>query len=229
MKKLLLILFTAFSLNGFAQTTPAVSQPATIDFNGGKYQGFLVEYNAPEDVVEESLVELLGGKNVKSKNINGFKVYRNILVSSIDPTSTVDIFVKTERKSRKEKDQTLAYIIATKPNEIPDSKIKSSSAIASAIGVTEVKPGGNLLNILNPTIELKKYNISVNAKLEEIAKAEKKLKGLQDDQASNEKKISELQQKVADLKKEQEQKAAEISTLRQELEAMQNNKPSGLL
>lgn len=229
MKKLLLVLLTAFTLNSYAQIGSSVSQPATIDFNGGKYQGFVTEYNAPEDVVEESISELLGGKNVKSKNINGFKVYRNILVSSIDPTSTVDVFVKTERKSRKEKDQTLAYIIATKPNEIPDSKIKSSGGIASAIGVTEVKPGGNLLNILNPTIELKKYNINVNAKLEEIAKAEKKLKGLQDDQSSTEKKISDLQQKLADLKKEQEQKAAEISTLRQELEAMQNNKPSGLL
>jgi hypothetical protein len=230
MKRLFSFLLLLISIPVLAQETTVLegapdAKDVIVEFNGGKYQGHLIEYNSPSDLVEESVKEQFNLQGVKPKSIKDFLVYRNVRVSNIDPVNPVDVFIKVERKSKKEKDQTLVYLIATKPGEIPDEKVKSNST-ASGLGITTAFAGGTFLKAMHPGIEVKKHARKVSEKEEEIAKAEKKLRNLQDDQASLEKKIKQYQKDLEENKKAQEAQVAELGNHKKILEDLNNKKPS---
>jgi short subunit dehydrogenase-like uncharacterized protein len=175
MKKLFSFLLLVLSLSVYAQDsvfTEAApdAKDVIVEFNGGKYHGHLIEYNSPSDIVEESVKEQFSTQGVKPKSIKDFLVYRNVRVQSIDNAGPVDVFIKVERKSRKEKDQSLVYLITTKPGEIPDEKVKANTS-ASNLGITTAIAGGSFLQSMHPSIEVKKHARKVAEKEEEIAKA----------------------------------------------------------
>lgn len=229
MKKLFSFLLVLATIPALAQEAAVLeaapdAKDVIIEFNGGKYQGHLIEYNSPPDLVEESVKDQFNSQGVKAKSIKDFLVYRNVRVVSIDPVNSIDAFIKIERKSKKEKEQTLVYLIATKPGEIPDEKVKSGST-ASGLGITTAFAGGMFLKAMHPGIEVKKHDRKVSEKQEEIAKAEKKMRNLQDDQASLEKKIKQYQKDLEENKKAQEQQAAELGNHKKVLDDLNGKKP----
>lgn len=230
MKKLFSFLLLLATIPVWAQDslvleTAPDAKNATIEFNGGKYQGHIIEFNSPEDLVEESIKDQFNSQGVKPKSIKDFMVYRNVKIASIDPVNTIDAFIKVERKSKKEKEQTLVYLIATKPGEISDSKTKAGSE-AVGLGITGAFAGGAFLTGLHPSVEEKKHQRRVSEKEEEISKAEKKLRNLQDDQSSLEKKIKQYQKELEENKKEQEAQSAALGNHKKILDAL-NGKKTG--
>lgn len=229
MKKYLFLLLVTVSLGAVAQEVAVTAAPNTsdmlIEFNGGKYPGHIIEFNTTPELVEEAVKDQFNSQGVKPKSIKDFLVYRSVRIPSIDPVNVVDAFIKVERKSRKEKDQTIVYLITTKPGEISDNKVKSDGT-ASAVG-TATYAGGTFLQALHPSVEIKKHNKQVQDKEEEIAKAEKKMRNLLDDQSSLEKKIKQYQKDLEDNKKAQEAQTAELANQRKALEELQAKKPGG--
>jgi septal ring factor EnvC (AmiA/AmiB activator) len=151
-------------------------------------------------------MEKMGYKKKESK---GFLLYKNAVISEIS-SEPADYMIKVERKSRKEKDESVVYVVMNRADE---NLIARSDALINS----NVK---TFLNGMAPHVEA--YNLEVEIKKQEeaVAKAEKKLKNLVDDKETMEKKIKKLQDDLKENAKDQEAQSKEIEAQKQALEAM---------
>ena len=200
-------------------------QPALIEFNGVKYNGYVIEFNSPPDIVEEEVKEKFKSQGVKPKKTDGFLVYRNVLLHQIDPAKAMDAFIKIERKSKKESDKTIAYFIAAYPGEIPEDKIKSGGTTAE--GVTAAITGGMVLKGLHPGIEHRKWEKSVLDQQAALNKEEKKLEALKKAQIDMEKKIEQLKVNLETNANDQVKQTEVVEKAKNDLNDLITKKPGG--
>lgn len=191
-----------------------------IEFNGGKYRGMTTDFLGGPDLVEDAVREKFSGHH--PKKIKGFLVYRRVLIPEIDPVDPVDVFINVDRKSRKERDISVVSLIAAKPGQISDDKVKG----APPAGVALLTQTQDFFNALEPMVQLKVYERSLVDQEEIIAKAEKKLKDLQDDQISLEKKIKGLEDDLENNKKDQETQASEVERQKAALADLLSKRPA---
>lgn len=228
MRYLITFIFLIMGVLTFAQNSQLDSpdvKNSTIEFNGGKYNCLVTELNAPPDIVEDAIKQQFKLQGVKPKETKGFMVYRNVVMPRIEPQKPLDAFIKVERKSRKEKDQTVVYFIAALPGEIPEEKIKSDAAAKSG-GITAIEKGDAFLTGLVPDIKQGVYDRDLAGQQSLLKKEEKKLANLMDDQSDMEKKLKKLQNDIEFNKKAQERQAAEIEKAKNTLDQLILKNPS---
>lgn len=227
MRHLITCILIIFNLSSFSQT-PALDSPevknATIEFNGGKYSGYLIEFNTSTDIVEEAIAQRFKLQGIKAKETKGFMVYRNVIMPPVDPTKPMDAFIKVERKSRKEKEQTLVYFIAALPGEIPEDKLKSD---ARSTGISAVEKGGSFLRGLIPDVKQGVYDKNLSNQQSQLKKEEKKLENLQEDLSDMEKKLKKLQSDIEFNKNAQARQIADIEKAKRDLNELISKNPSG--
>lgn len=226
MRFLISIFFTLVTTFSFAQDSTfqnAAAKKSYIEFNGGKYNGYEIELNAPADVVEDAIKQKFKSMGAKPKEIKGFMVYRNVVLTSIDPVKPVDVFIKVERKSKKEKTQTLIYFIASGAGEIADEKFKADASGKTA--VTSLENGDSFLLGMLPVINRGVYDNDLANQLAIVKKEEKNLANLKEDQADLEKKIRKLQSDLEYNIKAQERQTIEVEKVRIKLNELAAKKP----
>lgn len=193
MKSLLLItgIYVAFSVPVFAQ-----SYESSIEYGKKKQPAIAIDYAYTQEAVENAIVqkiEKMGFKAKEEKGMfnkdKGFIVFKNAIIPEISD-ERMDYIVKTDRKSRREKDETTLYIIMQKNGE---------NALASMDAYNVGKAKG-FANGLTPEIEEANLELQIKAQDNEVVKAEKKFKDLQDEKADLEKK---LQKTTEDIEKQQ--------------------------
>ena len=231
MKKLIAFAFSfAFMLISLAlraqeEPKPTLTiQPALIEFNGGMYNGNTADVNASADLVENLIKEKFRAQGVKSKDIKGFMVFRNVRIERIDSVNPVDAFFKVERKGKKDENKSMISLITTPLGQISDDKLKSGVATAT---VSAAAATGVFLSGLTPEIDIKVFEKDVADQQEQVKKAEKKLKDLQEEQSSLEKKLKSLQDDLTVNKKDQENQMAELEKKRNSLNSLLSKKPGG--
>jgi len=111
--------------------------------------------------------------------------------------------VKVERKSRKESDASTMYVIMTKGDQNAMDKLDPFDISRAKSFV------GNMV----PDVEAADLELQIIAQQDVVAKAEKKLKGLKDDQVS-------LEKKLADNKSDQEGTSKDIENQKIALERL---------
>lgn len=226
MRYIITIIFLLVATFSFAQDPTfqnAEAKKSYIEFNGGKYNGYEIELNAPPDIVEDAIKQKFKAMGTKPKEVKGFMVYRNVLLTSIDPVKPVDAFIKVERKSKKEKDQTIVSFIATATAAIADEKFK-----ASATGNTEassLESGDSFLLSMIPAIKMGVYENDLANQQAMVKKEEKNLANLKEDQADLEKKIRKLQNDLEYNIKAQERQTAEVEKVKSNLNQLIEKKP----
>ena len=193
MKSLLLIagICVGLSVSVFAQ-----SYESSIEYGKKKQQAIAIDYAYTQDAVENAIVqkiEKMGFKAKEEKGMfnkdKGFIVFKNALIPEISD-ERMDYIVKTDRKSRREKDETTLYIIMQK-----DGENALSSMDAYNIGKAK-----GFANGLTPEIEEANLELQIKAQDNEVVKAEKKFRDLQDEKADLEKK---LKKNTEDIEKQQ--------------------------
>ena len=157
-------------------------------------------------------MEKLGFKKKESK---GFLVYKNAVLPDIS-SEPADYMIKVERKSRKDRDESVVYLLVNRNEE---NIIARSDALVNSNAKT-------FLNRLAPDVDA--FNLEVQIKDQEntVSKAEKKLKDLQDDQESMEKKIKKLQDDLKENAKDQQNQQKEIEKQKQALESLRAKRKS---
>lgn len=213
MKKICLLpilLFTGFFIQ--AQVQPV---EGTVEFQGTKQPATIVELPYPEAVVEKAIEDYLKKKGLKATETRGFKVVRNYKLKDTDEHNS-DLYFKTERKSRKEKDITVVYLITAKNGE--DLKTRSLDGAAVAIGAAA------LLTDMNPSIDAYNLEVDITGQEESVKKAEKKAASLEDEQKDLEKRIKNLQDKLAENKNEQVKQKEEIGKQKSILEVLRGKR-----
>lgn len=209
------LLFTRFA---FAQAP----MKTTVEYNGQKYPCYVIEYNLPADETEDVIKNKLKSQGYNADKSKGFLVYRNVRLKDLNSDEPQDVLFKIEKKNRKEKDKSLVTMIAAKAGEIPQDKVKGAKIVAD---ITTPDNSVSFLNSFQEDVDLQAYNLAVAAQTDEVAKAEKKLKGLQDSQVKLEKKIKDYQDDLEGNKKDQEKQVDEIAKQKSLLEEKKAERP----
>lgn len=220
MKYIYSLIFTLL-ISVFAFTQAPMQ--TTAEYNGQKYPCFITEYNLPPDETENVIKEKLKAEGYNAEKSKGYLVYRNARLKDLNPDEAQDILFKIERKSRKEKDKTLVTMITAKAGLIPEDRVKDAKTVA------DIQPSENSISFINSFqtgVNLQAYNLSVAAQEDEVAKAQKKLKSLQDAQVKLEKKIQDYQSDLERNKKDQQDQTDEITKQNILLDQMKTQKPT---
>lgn len=170
-----------------AAASLAQAYEASIQYEKKKQQGLAIDYSYPQEAVENAIVQKLakmGYKAREEKGIlnrdKGFLVYKNIYVTDISK-ERADYMIKVERKSRKESDEAILYMIIM-------SGDKNALTAMDAAGVGNAK---SFLNNMLPDIEAANLELQIKAQEDVVAKAEKKMRDLKDDQLNLERRLQE--------------------------------------
>ena len=157
-------------------------------------------------------MEKLGYKAKEEKGIlnrdKGFLIFKNAYVTDISGDK-MDFYIKVERKSRKESDESTLYMIMKKDGENALLRMEPE----------DINRAKSFLNDMLPEVEAADLEIRIKDQQETVARAEKKLSNLRDDQIS-------LEKKLRDNKADQEATQKDIETQKQALGVLMGNRKS---
>jgi hypothetical protein len=200
-----------FAVVLFATFSQAQSYEGQIEYEKKKQSAIIIEYAYPPDAVEGAIVQKMErmGYNAKEErgifnSSKGFRNYKNAVISSIS-SSTMDYIVKVERKSKKDRDESVLYLIIN----------KNGTNVFSAPDADVISKAKSFLNGLLPEVESFNLELQIKDQEDEVKKAEKKLKNLQNEDESMEKKIKKLQDDMKQNAKDQEKQQKEIENQKQ--------------
>jgi hypothetical protein len=200
---LLTCLYLLFAMPGFSQ-----AYEGTVEYNKKKHDAFIIEYAYPPDAVENALIERmeqLGYKSKEEKGMfnkdKGFRVHKGAYVSEVHESS-MDYVFKVERKSKRDKDESIVYLVILRNGD-------NAKSIFTSLDVEKAK---TFLNNLQPKVESAHLDLQIKSQEDEVTKAEKKFKSLRDEQESMEKKIKQLQEDLETNAKEQEKQQKDIDS-----------------
>jgi hypothetical protein len=210
MKKIIL-LGTVFL--SFAVIVCSQAYEGTIQYDKKKQAAIIIEYAYPPEAVENAFVqkmEKLGYKAKEEKGLlnrdKGFLLFKNAYITDIS-TDKMDYIINVERKSRKESDEAVLYLVMIRDGENAMNKLEAY----------DIGRAKSFLNYMLPDIEVANLELQIKAQEETVAKAEKKLKGLQDDK-------KDLENKLADNEKSQEETIKDIEIQKQNLERLRGKR-----
>ena len=187
-----------------------------IEYNKVKQACIVMEYDYPPQAVENAIIarmNKLGFKGKEEKGMfnkdKGFRIYKEALIGDISP-SRYDYIINVDRKSKKEADAAVLYLII----------MKDDANALSRLNTEELGSAKSFLYNLLPEIEAANLELQITAQEDVVVKAEKRLKSLQSDKDDMEKKIKRLQDDIKTNEKDQEKQNAEIENQRKALDAL---------
>ena len=187
-----------------------------IEYNKEKQACIVMEYDFPPQAVENAIIakmNKLGYKGKEEKGMfnkdKGFKIYKDAMVADISP-SRYDYIINIDRKSRKESDAAVLYLII----------MKDDANALSRLNTEELGKAKSFLYNLLPDIEAANLELQITAQEDAVVKAEKRLKNLQSDKDDMEKRIKKLEDDIKTNEKDQEKQNAEIENQRKALDAL---------
>ena len=206
-------IITIIFVSSFASAAKAQSYEGTVDYQKKDEKAIIIELPYPPSVVEDAIIDKMEKLGFKKKESKGFLVYKNIVLTDIS-VEPADYMIRVERKSRKDKDESIIYLLISRNDE---NIIARSDALVNSNTKT-------FLNNLSPDVEA--YNLEVQIKDQEntVEKAEKKFRNLQDDKESMEKKIKKLQDDLEENTKDQVNQQKEIEKQKQILESLRGKR-----
>lgn len=174
----------------------------------------VLELPYPPDVVEKAIEEKFKTMGIKPSRAKDYQLYRNVPLGN--DGNVYDVYVKVDRKSRKEKDASLIQMIMAKPNEMLTSRAADER--------TGIEDGKTYLAGLTPFVADYNLNLEILAQQEILTKMEKKHANLLDEGADLAKKKIQIEEKIAENANAVKQHALELEKARQELDAIRSRK-----
>jgi len=167
-----------------------------VDYNKKDQPGVLSDYKFPQETVEKALKNKLEKLGLKVKSSKGFLIVSNAIIGSV-AAIPMDYAFKVDRKSKKEKEITTVSMVMV-VGDVNNTAANSSNA-------------KTFLSDLAPSVDEANTDNMVNDQYTAFTKAQKKYKGLQDDQTGIEKKIRNLQDDLAKNAKDQADQQKEVA------------------
>ena len=212
------ILLLTFLFSSFLLSAQAFEDK--IEYNKEKQACIAMEYNFPSQAVENAVIakmNKLGYKGKEEKGMfnkdKGFTVYKDAMIADIS-ASRYDYVINIDRKSKRESDAAIIYLVVMKDN---------ANAL-SRLNTEELSNAKVFLNNLLPDIEEANLELQITAQEDVLVKAEKKLKTLQTDKDDMEKRIKKLQDDIKENEKNQEKQTTEIENQRKSLETLRGKR-----
>jgi murein L,D-transpeptidase YcbB/YkuD len=193
----------------------AQSYEGSIQYDKKDQKAMVIDFPYSPSIVEDAIVDKMEKLGYKKKESKGFLMYKNAVIKEIS-SEPADYMIKVERKSRKEKDESVVYLVMNKGDE-------------NIMARTDAFVNSNLrtfMNKMSPDVEAYNLEKEIQAQETVTTKAEKKLKDLKEDQESMEKKVKKLEEQLKDNAKDQENQQKELDNQKQILDAMKGKRKS---
>ncbi|MDF2193137.1 hypothetical protein [Paraflavitalea sp. CAU 1676] len=210
---LILLLSTALSTRINAQAV--VATESKVEHTKGDKIAAVIELPYPVEEVEAAIEEHFSKKGGKSDKSKGYQIYRNMKISD-EEVELNDLHFKVERKSRKEKDITLVYLLVGRPSENVGAR--------SSVDRHKINEAKAFLNQLTPSVEARHLDVQIVGQEEVMKKTTKRNLQLIDEQKELEEKIKALQLKLDQNKIEQQKQSEELTRQQGILDAMKSRK-----
>lgn len=181
-----------------------------IEFKDAQKPAVQNEFSFPDKTVSYAIEDKLGKMGYKGNDTKGYTMYKGVRLDELG-NQPYDLYFKTERKSRKDKDNTVVSMLISPGNEVFVSDASDSGVISN---------GKKFLDNLLPAVEAYDLQQQVVAQQDAVAKAEKKYKNLQDDADDLQKKKKKLEDQIQDNLKEQKNQLSEIEKQKQLFESI---------
>src|SRR5688572_9652303 len=213
MKRMLLVLMILF----FAAASYAhpMATEGRIEYQKGYKPAAIIEVPYEASVIEDALKDYHLKKGIKEEKIKGFQTFKASRLSPNDG-EVADLYFKVARKSRRENNISVIYLIVGRPNE--------NVSLRAADDSHRLADANEFLNDLIPAIEAHNLEVSISRQDEVVKKAEKKLRNLQDEQTDLEKRIRNLEEKLAQNKRDQTAQTDEVERQRSAKGAMETRR-----
>jgi hypothetical protein len=205
MRRLIITIIFIFFL---FYTGKAQSYEGTVDYQKKGEKAIIIEFPYPASVVEDAIVDKFEKLGFKKKESKGFLVYKNIILPDIS-SEPADYMIRVDKKSRKEKDESIVYLMVSRNDQ---NVISANDEINTS--------AKTFLNNLLPDVEAHNLDVQIKDQDAIVTKAQKKLKDLRDDKDNMERKIKKLQDDLEKNEKDQDNQQNEIDKQKQILETL---------
>ena len=192
-----LILFAAIIFTSIIAVAQARS--VTAEYQKIKQPAVEIEVPFPEKTVEKSFIDYFERLGYKGKEMKGYYTFKEVRLPKIGP-GIYDLYFKTERKSRQEKDHTILTILLSGGSEIFLSEAVDSTAINNA---------KQFLNEQQNNVASYDLELQIAEQNEIVTKEDKRLANLTQDSVGLAKKKDKIESDIKEnIKKKAAQKAA---------------------
>jgi hypothetical protein len=211
MKKLIFLIgFIVIGVMAYSQAVETKSK-----FDKKEVSAASIEIDAEQGLMEKVIEEDMKTRGFgKAKSSKGYNQYAGINFNDIS-VDKIDMYIKSERKSKKEKSKTVVNILVSKGYD---------NFVSGAADANIMKAMQEYLNGLVPKAEKALLENQIAEQEDGVKKAEKKAANLEDDLSDLEKKKRKIEEDIADKKKEIERQKDEVAKQRAELEAAKNRR-----
>ncbi|TDH20873.1 hypothetical protein EXU57_21000 [Segetibacter sp. 3557_3] len=166
------------------------------------------------DVTEDAIKKRMSQLGLSAKKDNGYLVFKNVSLPELGP-ATYNLYFKSERKSKKEDESALLYML------ISDSY---DSFISESSDPELISNGKRFLNTFNTPAAGIAIENDIRTQEEGLKKAEKRYNNAVDEGRSLEEKRRKIDRDIEENRKDQEQKKVELERQRQAFEAARSKR-----
>lgn len=212
MKKIFFFLFGFLLLGG---TLSAQVTEGEVEFNKIKRTVKQMEINYAPEFVEQAVISRMSKAGYKPSESKGWLIFKGIVDQGISE-ETSDLYVKVERKGRRDKDASVVSFFTSKPS---DNTVATPMAAYMLGSDTE-----SFFTKITQYSRENKLEKEILDQEETNKKAQKKYDDLVKNQASLEKKIKELQSDLESNIKKQESQKKELEELSRSLETLKQQR-----
>ena len=195
-------------------TSIAQSRLATADYQKTKQPGIEMDVPFPEKTVSKSIDDYFQKLGYKGKDTKGYLTYKGVRLPQLGP-DTYDLYFKTDKKSRKEKDATIVTLMI-------------SSGYEKFIGDTTNAPlidsAKNYLNGLTARVAAYDLDQQITDQDDAVKKALKKLTNLTETGQELQKKKVRIENDIADNLKGQASQKTESEKQQQILQTLRDKR-----
>ena len=204
MKKMILF----FSVLLISVITYGQAYEGAVEYQKKQQSAAVIELPYSPSVVDAAMNEFLSKKRrSKGSDIKGFTTFRNTQ-PALNDSANADLYFKTERKSRKEKEVTVVSLLLA-PVETP--------ANTSNLHYLTMNDAKNYLDDLAIAIAAYDLELSIKDQNDAVIKAESKYKSLVSESGDLEKRRTDIEKKIENNKNEVQAQMKEVENQKQKL------------
>ena len=210
MKKLFFIAIAV----AMCSTSIAQSRLATADYQKTKQPGIELDVPFPEKTVSKSIDDYFQKLGYKGKDTKGYLTYKGVRLPQLGP-DTYDLYFKTDKKSRKEKDATTVTLMISTGYE---------KFIGDTTNAPLIDSAKNYLNGLTDRVAAYDLDQQINEQDDAVKKALKKLTNLTETGQDLQKKKVKIENDIADNLKGQASQKTESEKQQQILQTLRGKR-----
>ena len=188
--------------------------PGELEMNKKKVPSIVTQVPVAPSITEEAIRDKLSQKGYIGKESKGVILYKGVRIPEIS-NELVDLYLKVERKSRKDKDESLVYVTVSKGYENYVTPVNDSATVNRVISFS-----ANFL----PWAEALALEKDIKDQEDRLKSAEKKYNDLLSDGDGLQKKLTKLQQDIEENKSSVQKQKSEVETQRKALEILKSKR-----